>query len=155
MHKLFIFIFLSLCLGACSLGHNDYSDFSNKPAQGWGYNDTISFTTSFADSIATGNLSIAVRHDNSYPFRNLWVEVTINEDSIVTSRDSINIEFADIYGNWHGKGIGSTLQIEKGISEGITLPDSANIHIRHIMRVDTLQGIEQLGIFFFSDKQQD
>lgn len=153
MHKLLIFIALSLCLGACSLGHNDYSDFSNKPAHGWAYNDTISFAPSFDDSIATGNLSIAVRHDNSYPFRNLWIEVTIDKDSLVTSRDSINIEFADIYGNWHGKGIGSTLQIEKEIAQEITLPDSANVHIRHIMRVDTLQGIEQLGIFFFANKQ--
>lgn len=153
MHKTAISILITslLCLGACVPGHNDYSQFKNIPTEGWSYNDTLTFIPEPNDSTATGILTIALRHNNDYIYNNLWVEVSYFNDS-VTVADTLNIELADIYGRWHGKGIGARFQIEDTISSSFNAIRGNRVKVRHIMRTDTLNGIEQVGIIFLSNK---
>ncbi|MBQ9074057.1 MAG: gliding motility lipoprotein GldH [Muribaculaceae bacterium] len=148
MHKLLVITIIILCLGACVPGHNDYSDFKNVSVDGWAYNDTICFVPEIGDSVATGVLSIALRHNNNYIYSNIWLEASFNINDSVIKRDTINIELADIYGRWHGKGIGTSFQLELPINAPHIIEPHQPIIIRHIMRVDTLQGIEQIGIIF-------
>lgn len=137
-----------MCLGSCSPGHNTYSEFRNLPQEGWAYNDTIQFIPTITDSVAQGDLSIALRHNNNYHYSNLWLEInhTINDSTI--KRDTVNITLADVYGKWHGKGIGPSFQIEKLVSKNLKINKGDFFSVRHIMRVDTLQDIEQIGLFF-------
>lgn len=154
MRKLLVFITLTLCLGACIPGHNDYSDFYNLPNSEWKYNDTILFTPEITDSTTQGKLSVAIRHDNQYIYSNIWIEVSyLNLDS-VTQRDTMNIQLADIYGKWHGKGIGASFQIENTINDDYRLANGNPIKIRHIMRTDTLHGISQIGILFHANENK-
>lgn len=143
-----------MCLGACSPGHNTYSDFRNLPKEGWAYNDTIMFIPSITDSVAQGDLSIALRHNNNYHYSNLWVEINYPLNDSTIKSDTINITLADIYGKWHGKGIGPSFQIEKMVSENLNINKGDYFSIRHIMRVDTLLDIEQIGLFFISKAEQ-
>lgn len=113
MNKLFIITLITLCLGACTSGHNTYSEFRNLPKEGWAYNDTINFIPTITDSVTQGNLSIALRHNNNYHYSNLWVEINYPINDSTIKSDTINIPLADIYGKWHGKGIGPSIQIEK------------------------------------------
>lgn len=154
MNKLFIITLLTLCLGACSPGHNTYSDFRNLPKEGWAYNDTIMFIPSITDSVAQGDLSIALRHNNNYHYSNLWVEINYPLNDSTIKSDTINITLADIYGKWHGKGIGPSFQIEKMVSENLNINKGDYFSVRHIMRVDTLLDIEQIGLFFISKAEQ-
>ncbi len=139
---------------ACTSGHNTYSDFRNLPQEGWAYSDTFKFTPSTTDSIAQGNLSIALRHNNNYHYSNLWVEINYPINDSTIKSDTINILLADIYGKWYGKGIGTSFQIEKNILENIKINKGDFFSIRHIMRVDTLKDIEQIGIFFIPNTEQ-
>lgn len=143
-----------MCLGACSPGHNTYSDFRNLPKEGWAYNDTIMFIPSITDSVAQGDLSIALRHNNNYHYSNLWVEINYPLNDSTIKSDTINITLADIYGKWHGKGIGPSFQIEKMVSENLNINKGDYFSVRHIMRVDTLLDIEQIGLFFISKAEQ-
>ncbi len=148
---LYILITSLLCLGACVPGHNDYSQFENISSKGWCYNDTLTFIPATNDSTATGVLTLALRHNNNYIYRNLWVEVSYHNDS-VTVADTLNIEFADIYGRWHGKGLASRFQIEDTVSTSFHMVKGSPVKVRHIMRTDTLNGIEQVGIIFISNQ---
>lgn len=143
-----------MCLGACSPGHNTYSEFRNLPQDGWAYNDTIMFIPSITDSVAQGDLSIALRHNNNYHYSNLWVEINYPLNDSTIKSDTINITLADIYGKWHGKGIGPSFQIEKMVSENLNINKGDYFSVRHIMRVDTLLDIEQIGLFFISKAEQ-
>ncbi|MBQ7041323.1 MAG: gliding motility lipoprotein GldH [Muribaculaceae bacterium] len=154
MNKLFIITLITLCLGACTSGHNTYSEFRNLPKEGWAYNDTINFIPTITDSVTQGNLSIALRHNNNYHYSNLWVEINYPINDSTIKSDTINIPLADIYGKWHGKGIGPSIQIEKNISENIEINKVDYFSIRHIMRVDTLKDIEQIGLFFIPNTEQ-
>ncbi len=144
--------FILLCLGACGPGHNDYSHFFNIDTDGWKYGDTLKFTPEPQDSIVTGRLNLILRHSNAYAYSNIWLEIRhFNGDS--TRIDTINIEMADIYGQWHGNGLGSSFQYELPLSNNITLYRNKPITINHIMRVDKLEAIEQVGLLFTEKKK--
>ena len=55
---------------------------------------------------------------------------------------------ADVYGRWHGNGIGANFQYALTVSNNITLYRNKPIMINHIMRADKLSGIEQIGFSF-------
>lgn len=145
MNKLLTIILTILCLGACAPKHNDYSRFENIDSRGWAYGDTITISPLGLDSVAQRQLALAIRHNNRYEFRNLWLEVTYGNGSHML-RDTFNLDLADIYGRWHGKGLGPSYQYEITIAPRTNLSDSSRVYIRHVMRVDTLRGIEQIGI---------
>lgn len=152
MRNLFVPVILALCLGACAPGHNDYSDFAYIPHEGWAYNDSVLlFVKSDADTVIDGKLKIAIRHNNSYHYSNLWLEVSNAGNDGITMRDTLEIKLADIYGHWYGKGIGANYQLETVLPENYRLHTKHPVAIRHIMRVDTLCGIEQLGILFHAN----
>lgn len=141
-----------LCLVACAPGHNDYSEFRNIDITGWAYGDTLTFVPSIGDSIVQGDLIITLRHTNDYIYRNLWLEVSCkNADSAMTV-DTINVEMADVYGHWYGSGFGSRYQISNKIKENAAIDSCMQIFVRHIMRVDTLKDIEQVGLTFRPNK---
>ena len=109
------------------------------------YLDTYKNGRRWYESVALRSLGIALRHDNDYPYRNLWLEVTYGTPPAM-HRDTVSIELADIYGRWHGNGLGPSYQMAATVDPAVTLSDSSRISIRHIMRVDTLRGIRQIGI---------
>lgn len=140
-----------LCLGACSSGHNDYSNFTDLPADGWAYGDAVTFMPDSADSVARGTLSIELRHNNSYPYSNLWLEICYKSDGLL-HRDTVNLTLADVYGRWHGQGFGASYQFSRPFNTSVTLVRGDSVTVCHIMRVDTLRGIEQIGIKFRTEK---
>lgn len=154
MRNTLLFILFTLCLGACTPGHNDYSDFKNIDPKGWAYADTLKFKVDI-DSASTGKLSLALRHDNNYGYSNLWLEVSHRIDSTTVDCDTLNITLADIYGRWNGKGIGTSFQSETIVNTDYRLTEGDSIQVRHIMRVDTLEGISQIGLLFLSNELRD
>lgn len=122
-----------------------YSDFHKLPDDGWRYDDTLSFTT----PAASGELRVAVRHSVTYPYRNVWIEVTrTGPDSGATPvRDTVELELADPFGLWKGTGVGPTRQMEATVERGVKADSGSTVTLRHIMRLDTLPAIEQAGIF--------
>ena len=132
---------------ACSPRQNDYSDFIELPATGWIYGDTLDFIPDITDSVAEGTLIVSVRHNNDYAFSNLWIEVTTGTGA-GTQRDTIDMRLADRYGRWQGNGFGATYRCSDTITGMKPLFRGVPVKVRHIMRVDTLIDIEQLGITF-------
>lgn len=146
--KFFIILFLVLCLGACAPKRNDYSEFKNLNSDGWAYNDTVTFNVTHADSIAEGDLYLSLRHTTDYLYSNLWLEVTFTDSNNLKYTDTLNIILADIYGNWTGKGAGISYQKQVLLKRNLSHVAAQPVNVRHIMRTDTLCGIELLGIDF-------
>lgn len=150
--KLYILtMLLSFCLGACAPGQNDFCEFRQLPSEGWAYGDTLCFTPSFADSATIAIPVIALRHNNAYPYSNLWLELSrVSSDSMTIARDTINVRLADIYGRWQGHGFGASYQFADTLLDVKPIHSGETITVRHIMRVDTIRDIEQMGILFVS-----
>lgn len=137
-----------LALSACSDKHSSIGHFIPLDPEGWAYGDTVSFKVEGLDSLPpqqTRRLKIGVKHDNDYAYRNLILEVTYS-DGHRTHRDTVDMPLADKYGAWHGSGIGPFYQAETVVSQNAPIPDSSTVTVRHIMRLDTVAGIQQIGI---------
>lgn len=137
---------LSGAVAACSDRHDDFGIFTNLPAEGLAYGDTLTITVSGLDSaVVARRLRLGVRHSSDYEYRNAILEITYPDGNHLR-RDTIDIELADVYGSWLGNGIGPSHQQAVTVNDGARITDSARITVRHVMRVDTLRGIEQIGI---------
>lgn len=146
--KLINIICLTLCLGACSPKHNDYSEFKTLDLEGWAYGDTLTYNVEHQDSIVEGNLFLALRHSNDYLYQNLWLEVQFTDADKLRYTDTLNIILADVYGRWNGKGIGVSYQKQVLLKRNLRHANGCPVTVRHIMRTDTLREIELVGIDF-------
>lgn len=143
VYALLILLFISL--SPSCYRSDEISDYHSVDAAGWEYGDTVYFNLQSPDSVFTGDMSIAIRHSANYDYSNIWLEIIYPpQDSLKT--DTVNVELADIYGNWHGKGLGLSLQFVDSAKKNVSMTLPKKIGLRHIMRVDRLEGIEQLGL---------
>ena len=145
-----------MALTACGTLDDEQSQFVTMPDHGWRYNDTLSFVPLAADSTGpsevTGRIVIAVRHSAAYRYSNLWVELSYNrEGDSVPARDTANIVLADVYGRWLGHGAGVSYVVTDTLPRRYSVRDSASLSLRHIMRLDTVADIEQVGLIFIPD----
>jgi len=125
---------------------NSYSAYSTLPDYGWRYTDAQEFQVEHRDSICSGTLLVALRHRGDYPYMDVQVEVAYSDRGI-NRRDTLTIALADRYGQWLGKGVGTSFQITDTVGR-LTHVTGSPVKVRHLMRCDTLTGITQLGIFF-------
>lgn len=139
-------------LASCTGLNNNYSAFSDVDSDGWKYGQTYLYRPSVTDSIADGTLRVAVVHNNDYPYRNLWLEVTYQveaPDSTITFHaDTVNMQLADAYGNWLGTGQGNTYQKADTVRTDFHLVSGSPVRLRHIMRTENLEGLSKVGIIF-------
>lgn len=141
-----------IAMVSCRPKVNDFSDYRNLPVDGWRYGDALHFMPSPADSAALGSVTVGIRHSNMYLYSNLWIEVTLR-DSLNQFVDTINIQVADSLGHWLGRGIGTDFQLSDTVWRNMTIHRPVEVSVRHIMRDDMLQGIEQLGVTFVENEK--
>ncbi|MCM1162953.1 MAG: gliding motility lipoprotein GldH [Muribaculaceae bacterium] len=139
-----------LLASSCGKGERDYSRWAELPPSGWAYGDTLMLvpadtTLADNDSIVTRRLSLGVVHTSTYPYSNLWLEVTYHGDGHLY-RDTVNMLLADVYGRWLGAGFGASYQREITLTPHADIDLTRPVAVRHIMRLDTLPAIERVGI---------
>lgn len=141
---------LSAVLSGCDAPGNDYAAYVDLPRQGWKYGDTLRFSPVHADSICPGRLVVGVRHQSDFPYTSLWLETTV-EDGRRRKVDTLEIQLADSFGSWKGRGIGASFQMADTVGGTFLHRSGSPVKVRHIMRADTLRGVSQVGIFFVPD----
>lgn len=141
---------LTAC-GGNGAGNVLFSGFESVPETQWVYYRPVEFTVDSAafepDSSARGALVLSVRHNANYPYRNVWVEVTQPARC-----DTFEVMLADAFGRWYGSGMGASLRLNDTLCADYILCGGDRIVVRHLMRTDTLPGIEQIGLLL---KQTD
>lgn len=149
--------FVVLLIASCSIdGHygngndNYFSAFRTLPGAEWRYDEPVIFTVdTLRDSTAVqGDLLLTLRHTHGYEFRNLWIELMPDLDNTLASPDTLNIILADVEGHWRGRGSGPSLQVSDTIARGISMRQGQKLRLRQIMRRDTIDDVEQIGITF-------
>ncbi len=150
-----------LCAAAClivccSPRHDDPGQFIDIDPQGWLYGQKLTFEPG-ADSVFIrparhipvsnehSHIELTVRHSDAYPYSNLWVELAYPTGDTVVC-DTFNLVIADRYGKWLGNGTGPSYQKRDTLVTRLRVNDNPHLTLRHIMRVDTLREIEQVGM---------
>ena len=90
---------------------------------------------------------MALRHDNSYRYRNISLVVDLIADDSVVTRRKVNMALADEFGNWTGGGFGALYQDTVTIADVIDPGDARRVVVWQSMTgCDTLRGLVDLGL---------
>lgn len=141
---------LASCGGAP--GVSEGGSFHDVAPSGWAYGDSFEFTPSpLPDScMADARIAVAVRHTNAYAYSNLWLELTTPSETGDTLRtDTIDVAMADVYGRWLGRGGGVSYIVTDTLPGRYIYNPLKAAKLRHVMRVDTVRDLEQIGIIYF------
>lgn len=124
-----------------------HAQFMHLPVQGWQRTMPLTFLPEYDDSASTYQLTLAVRHDNAYLYRNLSLAVDIIGVDSTVNRKVINMTLADEFGNWAGGGFGALYQDKTVVEAGVTPDKARSVVVWHTMSgCDTLCGVVDVGI---------
>ena len=139
-------LLLLLFLFSCSEKEVFYEFHSFKNEE-WNRKEAADFTVNITDSLSTYNLDVILRNNSDYPFQNLWLFIDRTDSKGEFLSDTLNVELADVYGKWHGKGL-SLYSLTIPYQSGINYSSGGDYvySIRQGMRTDPIRGISDVGL---------
>ena len=146
MNKYILLPLLLLLLTTCAQDEI-FSEFHSFPRAEWDKLQAVRFETPVHDISVPYHVNIELRHNNQYPFRNIWLFVEYQTPSGSIRVDTLDTYLADTYGKWYGKGI-SLYACSFRYQEYVQYPDTGTYvyTIRHGMRTDVLTGVSDIGL---------
>tara|TARA_Y100000385_G_scaffold265884_2_gene300536 strand:+ start:152 stop:598 length:447 start_codon:yes stop_codon:yes gene_type:complete len=116
-------------------------------AVGWASDDVAKFDWQVSDTLQRLDFFIDLRHNQDYPFTNLYLFVDYTFPNGLARRDTISCELADNRGRWYGSSIGNLIEHRIGFRQntGFPLKGDYTVKIAHGMRVDPLPGMLDVG----------
>ncbi len=146
----------ALLTASCSSRY-ERSTYYNVGHDGWIFSDTVVLDANPHPAMLKAgethldvpntmrDVVAVVRHTNGYEFNNIWIELTYWLPDTMRV-DTFDVRLADDIGHWYGNGVGVGYQRADTLLKQIPLREDKQVLMRHIMRNDTLQNIEQVGI---------
>ena len=140
-------ILTGLCFICYSCTSSVYYEQYQTVDNPWDKDKEYFFTCEIENYAVSYDLSLLVRNNNLYPYRNLWLFLAEEQPGGRILRDTIECILADDFGKWVGSGI-SIYHMRIPIYTGYAFPQKGQytIAIRQGMRDEQLKGIEQIGV---------
>ena len=115
---------------------------------GWRYRDTLNFGFDIRDTGEIYDIVLSIRHRTTYPLQNLYMNIYTAFPGGQRIKQLLNIDLADQTGKWNGKVSGGTCNFETAIQENAFFNAAGKhlITLEPFMRMDSLPGIEQVGL---------
>lgn len=76
----------------------------------------------------------------------MWVVVDYVSGGKVVDSDTVNVELADKFGNWHGSGLGKLFQHSSTLRHNFSIDGYDSVIIWQDMRCDTIPHVSDVGI---------
>lgn len=118
-----------------------------QPDEGWDAESSATFEWQVTDTLKRYDFFIDFRHDQRYPFSNVYLYVDFTFPNGRTLRDTLECELADERGKWLGSGFGNLVDHRIGFRRATAFPINGDytIDIRHGMRMNPLPGVSDVG----------
>ena len=132
------------CLVFTSCQHDIvYSHFSPIPTEKWHVDSVVHFDYPIADSTASYQMLVYVRHTEKYPYQNMWLFIDNND-----RRDTIEFYLADDRGQWLGNKHHGFIEMPVLFEQNYHFSDTGLYHmsIQHAMRDTLLRGVTDIGL---------
>jgi len=115
----------------------------------WNANEPIRLIVEVPDSEKSRNITLIIRNNKDYKYRNLSLIVSISQlDGNYEVVDKLNYVIAKPSGVWRGMGFGEIKETFGQYKMRYKFPYNAKyeVKIKHLMDADSLVGIEDIGI---------
>ncbi len=142
-----LIIGFSMVLLACNM-QSVYDESITIGNKAWYKDDLARFEVTIDDTLQLYNFYINIRNTTDYRYSNLYIFMNTRFPNDHISRDTIELILADVEGKWLGKGWGATKENSIQLSGDMRFPlkGQYEFKIQQAMRVDTLDGISDVGI---------
>lgn len=143
---LFILPCLMLILTACNknIVFSKYQTFENNE---WYAKNKAVFDLEITDNQSLNNISLMIRHGDSYPYNNIFLFVTTTYPDGKVLKDTMEVVMANQKGEWQGSGVGDIFDLKIPIKKNVRFPLSGKYQFtfEQAMRVDPLPMIMDFG----------
>jgi len=137
---------LLVLLSACnnSVVFSKYQTFKDN---NWYAKDKAVFDVEITDTQTLNDISLMVRHGDSYPYSNLFLFVTSKYPDGKVLTDTMEIMLANQKGEWVGSGAGDIFDVKIPIKKNVRFPQSGNYQFtfEQAMRTDPLPMVMDFG----------
>lgn len=148
-NKSILFIVLLSFLFCISCNKNvvytEYKKFENNE---WYAKDKAVFEVDITDNNALNNISLMVRHADSYPYSNVFLFVTTTYPDGKILKDTMEVVLANSKGEWQGSGAGDIFDFKVPIKKNTRFPlvGKYKFEFEQGMRTDPLPLIMDFGL---------
>lgn len=124
-----------------------YSEYHTFKDEEWHAKDKAVFDVDITDVTYLNNISLMVRHADSYPYSNLFLFVTTKYPDGKQLTDTMEIVLANEKGEWQGSGAGDIFDFKIPVKKNIRFPKAGHYQFifEQAMRVDPLPLIMDFG----------
>ena len=114
----------------------------------WELSNVPDFSFLIDDTARLTDVYLTLRSGSDYPYRNLFLFVTISSPDGNIMTDTLEYYLADEKGNWYGKGFGDIHEYSLPYRTNVYFPEKGTylIKIQHGMRIGDLPGIYDIGL---------
>ena len=144
--RLIVVFILFLSVSSCQNENETIlvNDINNQ----WRKKDVQTFDFDVKDAQNQKNMMLVVRNNNDYPYSNLRLIASIEQNKKNISTDTLNFVLAKPNGEWIGTGFGDTKEIVFQYKLNYKFPRNGKYSVKVVqaMRKDVLPGIEDVGI---------
>ena len=142
-----------LCAG-CGTGPVS-SDAAEVNPEGWNSTDTVRLEFTVNNPDHRHDLQLGLRHNEDYPFSNLYLFVRLVYPNGRTLTDTLACPLAAPGGQWYGRG-GKWIEHNIGYKQGVGFPLQGRyaLEVVHAMRRDPLPGLSDIRFALYDQNAE-
>lgn len=124
-----------------------YSEYKKFDGDAWYAKDKAVFDLEITDTQTLNNISLMIRHAESYPYNNLFLFVTTKYPDGKVLTDTMEVILANNKGEWLGSGVGDIFDFKVPIKKNVRFPLGGKYQFvfEQAMRVDPLPMVMDFG----------
>lgn len=144
---LFRFTVLLLLITSCS-NRQVYDKNFTIPGNVWNADNYLQFDININDTSSINNIYLNIRNNNSYPYKNLYLFVSLTDPGGRYKRDTVEVIMARDNGKWLGKGIGDVFAQRIPLLSNVKFEYQGiyTFEFEQAMRKKELEGLLDIGI---------
>lgn len=127
-----------------------YSKYKSVDANAWQSRDTLVFRLPKVEEAQEYNVTVAMRAVQSFKYDNFALSVKLYEGKTLISTDTLLYNIYDKYGQHKGTGF-PYVEYEGNLQHRYVLSPEKKykVKVTHIMRLDPMDGVADVGLFLF------
>ncbi len=145
--KIFASFALMIMMVSCNknIVYSEYRKFKDYE---WFAKDKAVFEVEIKDTQSLNNISLMIRHADSYPFNNIFLFVTTKYPDGKVLTDTMEVVLANKKGEWQGSGVGDIFDFKVPVKKNVRFAQAGKYEFsfEQGMRTDPLPLIMDFGI---------
>ncbi|MFO0356594.1 MAG: gliding motility lipoprotein GldH [Sphingobacteriaceae bacterium] len=139
-------VFCALLFTACN-NNVVYTKYIKFEKEEWYSKDKAVFDVEITDVQSLNNISLMIRHADSYPYSNVFLFVETTYPDGKKLKDTMEVILSNSKGEWQGSGAGDLFDIKVPIKKNVRfpMPGKYKFEFQQAMRTDPLPLILDFG----------